>query len=210
MNIGFYQNNPNQWVATDESGKVRFIKTNDISDEELKNILLKEDELELLINEKDNLLKEIDKINKFDIEAQKENRFFKLLIVLTAVVCFDFLFLMGFNLINVVIMLMASIIPVSLCAAFKLRILEDFGTKKGRAKEKNENEERLAKLIEREPKLVEEINNLKKKYHFEEENKKVTYFSISELRKEMAQENSAYSIIQEKTTLKRVRRKNIQ
>ena len=36
MNKGFYQNNHNEWIVTNEEGEIRVIKTDDVSDDEIK------------------------------------------------------------------------------------------------------------------------------------------------------------------------------
>lgn len=188
MNVEFKNLKNNEWVITNDKGEMRLIKINDISLEEIKNIFLKENELESLVKEKDNLLQTIDKINNASIVAKKRNQFFKFLISFIGFVDLISLFLLGFSLDKIIIVLGASVIPIVFSIVFKLEALDSFGTKKIREELKNDSEESLTELKEREQKLVEEINMLKERYNFKEERKDVNY--LEDTRYENKEEKS--------------------
>lgn len=208
MNKNIYQNNPNEWIVTNETGEIRIINTNDVSVEEIKNILLKEDELKTLIKEKNDLMKKIDKVNNAGIIAKRLNKSFLKFIIAIVVVFVSLLFIFGFNIGHMLITFVASIIIGLLCAAYKIDLLHNFGTKKIRAELINGYEKTLAKLKEREPKLIDEINMLKEKYHFIEESGELT--SIPEVKEKLieSEKQNEYSLNKDDEFPKRIRRKN--
>lgn len=208
MNKSVYQNNPNEWIVTNETGEIRLIKTNDISDGEIKNILFKEDELETLMNEKNDLMQKIAKINKDDKAAKKDNYLFLVFVALTIIMFLGLSFLKGFNPADEFMICVALVIPASLCAMFKADSIDTYGTKKIRKELINGYEKTLAKLKEREPKLIDEINMLKEKYHFIEESGELT--SIPEVKEKLmeSEKQNEYSLNKDDEFPKRVRRKN--
>ncbi len=169
MNVEFKNIKDNEWITTNEEGRMRFVKAQAESTE-MADILNKEDELEILEETKEELLESIDKINKF-MRQNKRLSISVLLVFIMTLGVFTPIF-KPFSWDN------AEMILSLLVWALGLGFTESciFCKHKYEKEELTIYEERLQEIKERKPELEKEIAKLKEKYNFREEEKEVNYF----------------------------------
>lgn len=186
MNVEFKNLKDNEWITTDDEGRMRFIKF-DAQTEEMEDILSKEDVLELLRYNKERVLEDIDKTK----DSLKENKKSSLLVLVTITVAIGGLFIInhGYS---------ATMIPSLFTGLGFLGMSEGFILYKHKGDKKLMTicEEALQEINEKEPKLKKEIEKLKEKYNFREEAKEVNYF-----------ENLSYENTEEKRLIRTRNRK---
>ncbi len=166
MNVEFKNLKDNEWITTDDEGRMRFVKT-DAQTEEMEDILNKEDVLELLRYNKERVLEDIDKTR----DSLKENKKLSIstLIVISIAIGGLFIINNGYS---------ALMIPSLFTGLGFLGILEGIVLLKHKGDKKLMAicEERLQEIKEEEPALEKEIAELKEKHNFIEEAKELNYF----------------------------------
>ncbi len=181
MNIELKNIKDNEWAITNEEGEMRFVKAQAESTE-MADILNKEDELELLEETKEEVLENIDKINK-SLKQDKGISIFALLF---------FLMTLGAS-IPIFIPFNGRIWEMILSLAVwlgGLTFVEGtiFRCHKHGKEDLSLCEERLQEIKEKEPELEKEIKKLKEKHNFKEETKEVIY--LDNLRYENTEEKN--------------------
>ena len=169
MNIEVKNLKANEWITTDDKGRMHFIKA-DAKSIEMADILNKENELELLKENKEEVLETINGINK----SMRQNKRLSISALLV------FIMLIGaFTTILEPFSVWTAGNIFSLVAWLgSLTFIEGyiFHCHKRDKKELTICEETLKKIKERKPELEKEIENLKEKYNFREEVIEVNYF----------------------------------
>lgn len=166
MNVEFKNLKDDEWITTNEEGRMRFVKT-DTQTEELGDILNKEDKLELLQKVKNDVLENIERTSR----SMRDDKYISI---------FAFLGL-----------LLATIIVLIVHHGFSALAIPSLGTGltffaivQGVILYKHKNDKKFMKICEKylqeineeEPELEQEIEKLKEKYNFREEAKEVNYF----------------------------------
>ena len=168
MNVELKNINDNEWAITNEDGEMRFVKANAESTE-MVDILNKEDELEILVETKEEVLENIDKINKFMRQNKR----------LSIVVLIFFGFLLGtyIPIIKPFSWDNAEMILSLLVWALGLGFTESciFCKHKCEKEDLSLCKKTLQEIKERKPELEKEIEKLKEKHNFKEEEKEVIY-----------------------------------
>lgn len=192
VNNKFCQNSTNEWTTVNEEGNIRIVTTNGANASEMTDILLIEDELELLREEKEDLKEKLENFNYFSTKIFKEEHFFGWTAKVSAIIVLAISLFSKCNFENVIAFLVFTLgctgVVTSLFGFSLTKILNlcSFGTKRKRKITKVEYEEKLARLQVKELKLEEELFKLKKKCQFEVKIKDV--INISKIREERIQE----------------------
>ena len=166
MNVEFKNLKDNEWITTDDKGRMRFIKS-DAQTEEMEDILSKEDVLELLRYNKERVLEDIDKTK----DSMKFSKSMSRIALVTLIIAIGLSLIInkGFD---------SFIIPPLITGGLFVGGLETVSLyvyKQGK-KQMTIYEEALQEINEKEPELEKEIAELKEKHNFIEEAKELNYF----------------------------------
>ncbi len=176
MNVEFKNIKDNEWITTNEEGKIRFVKT-DAQTEELGDILSKEDKLELLQKNKNDILEGIERTNGSMKFGKSLNR--ATLISLIIIIGLSLIINQGFSPLITLPLIMGGLFA----AGLETIILYVYKQNK---KLMAIYEEELQEINEKEPELEKEIEKLKEKHNFKEEAKEAIY--LNNLRYENTEE----------------------
>ena len=189
MNIEVKNLKADEWITTDDEGRMHFIKA-DAESIEMADILNKENELELLKENKEEVLETINEINK----SMRQNKRLSISALLV------FIMLIGaFTTILEPFSVWTAGNIFSLIAWHGGLIFIEgyiFRCHKSDKKELTICEETLKKIKERKPELEKEIENLKEKYNFREEVTEGNYFE------DLRHENTKEKVLVRMRTIK--------
>ena len=174
MNIEIRNLKDDEWITTDDKGRIHFIKTN-AQTEEMKDILNKENVLKLLQYDKVRVLNDIDETK----HSMKENKLLSIFAFLGITLTLGIILIVkhGFN---------GTMIPsfvtgfgfLGMCAGVLMSYIVGYFKDK---KFMRTCEEYLQEINEKEPDLEKEIAKLKEKYNFREEVKEKNTEEVSKV-----------------------------
>lgn len=171
MNVEVKNLKDDEWIITDDEGRMHFIKT-DAQTEEMKDILNKENILKLLRYDKVRVLNDIDETK----HSMKENKLLSIFAFLGITLTLGIILIVkhGFN---------GTMIPSFVTGFVFLGMLEGIILYKHKNDKKimRTCEEYLQEINEKEPDLEKEIAKLKEKYNFREEVKEKNTEEVSKV-----------------------------